>query len=497
VSAIVTPSTLSVRPTTESKTSDQAVPTLNVSTFEQFEDGYTVKAPLTRLSKLVTSSVQIPPIPPFIANGSYTIEFTGPSLQCGAPTADVVQNIDAIFEETGGMMIDGNDNQQLMAVYIAFTPFTPRTESGRPWPLDDIGEVRTNSSDWKDFVDLCLKGTRPNCSLFGPTMGGIPDDSTFGWGNRTDTANALWLRFGDERLACSVQKTQYRLDFDAHNPLTALKSYSYIQKGAFRSDSAENAGSIVAIQPVLDILRGATWISGTWCFLREMQETQCSTSLSYLTSQTSIHETALTAMVYEKAGEIRNKTWEVAQTQDIAAPYNDPIPVADPRDIPLTRNLSLSEIIEEMSRNVTLSYFSDARYLSADQTNAAVTTTNPVNIYHYNMRNLVLAYSIAFGTSALAVILGLRVFIANGFLNCTTNFSTVLCATIRNPDLGNLIEASTNTQDAKIKSSSMIPNPDVLKLGLKLGALIDDHVSDTERTGTPNVQAFGTPGQVL
>jgi hypothetical protein len=454
------------------------VPTLNFSTFEQFEDDYTVKAPLTRLSKLVTSSVKIPPIRPFIANGSYTIEFTGPSLQCSAPTADVVQNIDAIFEATGGMMVDENNNPQQLPVYIAFTPFTPRTESGRSWPLDDIGEVRTNSSDWKEFVELCLKGTRPNCSLFGPTMSGIPDNSTIGWGKTIDTANALWLRFGDERLACSVQKTRYRLDFDARNPLTALKSYSYIQKGVFESNSPENAGSIVAIQPILDILRGSTWIDGDWCYLRDMQETQCSTSLSYLTSQTSIHETALTAMVYEKAGEIRNKTWEVAQNQDIAPPRNDPNPTADPRDILLTRNLSLPEIIEEMSRNVTLSYFSDARYLSIDH----VTTTNSVNMYHYHMRNLVLAYSIAFGTSALAVVLGLRVFIANGFLNCTTNFSTVLCATIRNPDLGNLIETSTNTQDAKIKSSSMIASPDVLKLGLKFGALIDDHVSDTERT---------------
>jgi hypothetical protein len=504
LSAIVTPSTLSVRPTTSSVTVDLAVPTLNFSTFNEFREGLAVQAPLTRLSKLVASGIQIPPVPAFIADTSYTLEIVGPSLQCGTPSSDVATNIDAIFEATGGHVSNNNGTKQQMAVYVAFTPFTPWTYSGRAWPLDDLGQTRTNSSDWSRFVEICLKGSQSHCSLLGPTLAGIPDQSTEGHGKTIDTANALWLRFGDVRLSCSVQKTLYRLEFDARNPLTALKSYSYIQQGVFEADSLENAGLIVAIQPLLDILRGSTYMTGRWCFLSQMQMTKCTTALTYVTSQTSIHETALTAMVYEKAGEIRNKTWEVArkQGQGVAEPKSDPIPSADPRDIPLTRNLTLREIIEEMSRNLTLSYFSDARYLSPNDTKVVVTTTMPINVYHYNIRNLVLAYTVAFGASALAVVIGLYVFAANGYLNRTANFSAILCATIRNPGLGNLIEQSTTRVDAKTNASSMIAGPEVLKMGLKYGALLDDHVSDMERReagdiDSTNIEAFGVPGQVL
>jgi len=229
--------------------------------------------------------------------------------------------------------------------------------------------------------------------------------------------------------------------------------------------------------------------------------TKCTTALSYVVSQTSIHETGLTAMVFLKAAEIRNKTWEVARNQGMGvAPPSDPLPSADPRDIPLMRNLSLREIIEEMSRNLTLSYFSDARYLSPNSTEAAVTTTTPV--YHYNKRNLVLAYTVAFGASALAVAMGLYVFVASGCLNRTANFSAILCATIRNPGLGNLIERLTLTGGAKSTASSTIAGPEVLKMRLKYGTLSDDHISDVERReagdgDSTNIEAFGVSGQVL
>lgn len=504
LSAIVTPATLSVRPTMSSVTIDLKVPTLSFATFANLREGLAVQAPLTRLSKLVMSGVQIPPVQPFIANTSYTLELLGPSLQCGTPSSDVTENIDAIFEETGGHVQNNNRTVQQMAVYVAFTPFTPGTYSSRAWPLDDLGQVASNSSDWSNFVRLCLKGSQPDCSLLGPTLAGIPDNSTEGHGRTIDTANALWLRFGDERLSCSVQKTRYRLNFDARNPLTALKSYDYVQKGVFEADSLENLGSIVAIQPLVDILRGSTYMSGRWCFLSQMQIDKCTTALTYVESQTSIHETALTAMVYEKAGDIRNQTWAVAQNQGqgVATPASVTIPSADPRDVPLTRNLSLSDIIEEMSRNLTLSYFSDARYLSLNGTKTAVTTTMPINIYHYNVRNLVLAYAVAFGASTLAVAMGLYVFVASGYLNGTSNFSAILCATIRNPGLASLNERCSAVPVAKPDFPSMNASPEVLKMGLKYGALQDDHISDIERREgghvyPENAVAFGLPGQVL
>jgi hypothetical protein len=140
---------------------DLTVPTLKFPTLTNFREVGAVQAPLTRLSKLVTSGVQIPPIQAFIPNTSYTLEIVEPSLQFGTPSSDVTENIDAIFEETGGYVADNNGTVQQMAIYVAFTPFTPWTYSQRAWPFDDLGQTRTNSSDWSGFVDLCLKGLRP------------------------------------------------------------------------------------------------------------------------------------------------------------------------------------------------------------------------------------------------------------------------------------------------------------------------------------------------
>ncbi|XPS71716.1 hypothetical protein M3J09_003893 [Ascochyta lentis] len=501
LSAIVTPSTLSIRPVTSSATVELPVPVVNFSAFENFRDGDSVKASLTRLSRLVTSGVQTPPIKAFISNSSYNTEVVGPSLQCTTPSSDVIENIDAVFEGVGGSLQSGNGTIQPMAVYVAFTPFTPVTLSGRPWPIDDLGQSVTNSSYWNEFIDRCVRVSNPACSLIAPTAFGIPDNSSEGYGKTINTANALWLRFGDERLSCSVQKTLYRLRFDARHSSTALAGYSFEHQGVFNYDSGENAGLIIAIQPLLDVLRGTTYFSHNWCSLRDQQTTKCMSALSYKISQTLIHETALTAMVYEKAGEVRNKTWKIAEKMPIAAPH-DSIPSADPLDVSLSRNLTFSNIIEEMSRNVTLSYFTDARYLSYNSTTAAVTTTIPINVYDYNIRNLVLAYSIAFGSSALAVLVGLYVFIMNGCTNGTASFSSILSATIQNKGLCNVVEQFRATASGQITSPSMVAGPELLQLRLRYGVLIDDERSDLENSEegereTKRVEAFGVPGQIF
>jgi hypothetical protein len=94
------------------------------------------------------------------------------------------------------------------------------------------------------------------------------------------------------------------------------------------------------------------------------------------------------------------------------------------------------------------------------------------------------------------------VFVANGYINGTASSSAVLSATSRNPGLGNFVEQSTITVDAKAYSSSTIAGPHVLRMRLKYGALLDDHTSNMERREAGNVQssnieAVEMPGQVL
>lgn len=423
----------------DSTTGVRLVPTPDFSMFEGFREGDSVKASLSRLTKLVLSGTELPPIGASVANSTYALEVLGPSLQCSTPSSDVIKNIDAVFEGTSEMLGSRNSSSQQTSVYVAFTPFTAATYSDRAWPIDDIGRSIRNSSSWSDFIDLCVKKSQPACSLIAPTMRGIPDMSTAGYSKTIDPANALWLRLDNERLSCSVQKTRYSLQFDARQPVTTLKSYTFRNEGLFEADSLEHAGFITAMQSLLDVLTGATYFNPHWCYLAMMQMTKCTSALPYVVSETSVHETALTALVYQKAAEIRNKIWAIAEKEGIYPP-SDPIPSADPVDIPLTRDLTLGAIIEEMSRNMTLSVFTDPRYLSYNSTTAVVTTSDPINVYSYNMRNLILAYAMAICTSILAVIAGLYVFATNGCKNSTGNFSSITCTTIRNRDLTNAME---------------------------------------------------------
>jgi hypothetical protein len=501
ISAIITPATLSVRSVLNSTTTDLTVRIVDFSAFENYREADSVKASLSRLARLVTSSSQIPPLDAIVANSTYTLEIVGPSLKCDTPSPDVIENIDAIFEGTSEN-VEADGSTQLTSVYVAFTPFTPVTYSGRAWLLDDIGQVHTNSSDWSDFISYCIKNKRPACSLIAPTRQGIPDDSTAGYGKTIDTANALWLRFGDERLSCSVQKTNYKLDFDARHPVTALTGYTSENEGVFESDSLEHAGFITAVQPLLDILTGATSFSHRWCFLSMMQMTKCTSDLSYVVSQTSIHETALTALVYGKAEEIRNKTMALVANEGISPPSN-PVPSSDPLDALLTRSLTLRELIEDMSRNMTISYLSDARYLSYNTSAIAVTTTNPVNIYSYNARNLTLAYGVAIGTSTLAVIVGMYVFLTNGLKNGTGNFSSIVWTTMRNRRLADAVEQiGVLRSSSEYTRAAMVASPEVLELKLRYGTLLNDDTleagsaSERMESRPTRVEAFGLPSQV-
>lgn len=482
------------------------VPTLNFSTFESFRERDSVKASLSRLTSLVMSGVHIPPVDAFIANSTYTLELVGPSLQCGAPSEDIVRNIDAVFEGTSAKLKADNGTEQQTSIYVAFTPFAPVTYSGRVWPLDDVGQVASNSSDWSDFIDLCILNSRPTCSLISPTMFGIPDESTMGYGKTIDTSNALWLRLNDERLRCSVHKTRFTLEFDARHPVTALKSYTSTVEDVFESDTSEHAGFIVAMQPLLDILTGATYLNPRWCSKASMQMTKCTSDLSYAISQTEIHDTALTALVYEKAGLTYQKVLDIALEDGTIMPPNSLAPSVDPLDVIFARNLSLGAMIEEMSRNLTLSFFSDPRYLSNNESSkATVTTSELVNVYRYNMRNLILAYAIAIGTSTLAVIVGLYMFVMNGLTNGTGSFSTILCSTIQNRALAEKVEdAMPREVSSRSSLSSTVASPEMLRLRVKYGMMLDDaHGSEMERagygerSGGKQAGSFGLVGQVL
>ncbi|KAF1849050.1 uncharacterized protein K460DRAFT_415486 [Cucurbitaria berberidis CBS 394.84] len=502
LAAIVTPATLSVRTTQSSNITMLPVPKADFASFPVPVAGNALNPSLDRLSRLVSSGMQIPPVSAFIPDATYSLEFLGPSLRCSTAANNVLKNIDTVFDTIGN-----KTGSQPNAVYMAFSPFTPVTYSGRAWPIDDPGQVSENSKDWKTFVSLCLTGSSTVCSFIQPAIYGRPDNSTVGQGKTIDTANALWLRLGDERLACSIQRTQFNVQFDSRNPFSALKSYSYAHQGTFDATSNETRGYVVATQPLLNILSGATWFIPRFCSLSQAQMTKCTSDISYRTSRTAIHETALTAFVSSKANETYQEILNIGLKEsggvNSVMGSSSPPPEVDMLDLKLSRNLTIGAIIEEMSRNMTLSYFTDARYLSFNSTTVSVTTTKSFNVYVYNVRNLVLAYAIAVGASLLAVLAGMYVYILNGRINTTSTFSTILCATVQNRRLIDIVERAAPLYAFGKKANSLLAAPEMLEARLKYGRLIEQHGGGGQRReyeeagGFRGAEAFGAPDQVL
>ncbi|KAL4773036.1 hypothetical protein BDW60DRAFT_206790 [Aspergillus nidulans var. acristatus] len=91
---------------------------------------------------------------------------------------------------------------------------------------------------------------------------------------------------------------------------------------------------------------------------------------------------------------------------------------------------SLAHTVEAMSRNITLSLFSNSFLLqnSSQSTPVNVTTSYPQTIFVYSTVNLLVPYGAAILVTLLSVIVGLLTF-TDGGLSFTGSFSTILRAT--------------------------------------------------------------------
>ncbi|KAH7371716.1 hypothetical protein BKA66DRAFT_443910 [Pyrenochaeta sp. MPI-SDFR-AT-0127] len=504
ISAIVAPAALSVRLISVSQYDERYVPAINFSSLPFPTRWNPLHPTLDRLGMLVSSGLQIPPIDAFLPNATYYLEFEGPSLSCSKPPAVELQYIDAIFDS-----INNKTGNESNAVYMAFSPLIGGAYSVGIWPSINYTMFRDIPGLWNNFVTSCLKGTSTVCSLLEQTMYSKPhallDDlsenpqyTNTNW----TTENAFWLRLSDERLACSLQKTQYSVLFDARNAGTALKSYSFKHHGVFSSAWNESTPGnatayALALQPLLTLLSGTTYYDVSLCGRSTAQEMKCTTRILYRQPHTESHRTALIAFIGPKANEKAGKLWEQSSQRQPGEPGSlDPItrpPQYDPQAVEFVRNASLGDILEEMSRNMTLSYFTNSDFLSYNSVKPVVTEFELVNVYAYAARNLLLAYGIAFGTSLLAILAGLFVWNSNGKVNFGGTFSSILNATIRNRGLTELAEQLSSS------SSSLVISDDLLQVKLKYGRLKDENENDIEREErfSQEVEAFGEPGHVI
>ncbi|MCJ1467673.1 hypothetical protein MMC07_006298 [Pseudocyphellaria aurata] len=131
--------------------------------------------------------------------------------------------------------------------------------------------------------------------------------------------------------------------------------------------------------------------------------------------------------------------------------------VSDQRaeDIALARNRTFDVLIEELSANITLSLLSSD--LLSPPVTANVTTAEPINVYIYHPKNLLLAYGIALFLALIAVVLGACAYVSNG-VSHSNSFSSIVRAT-RNPDLLDIDQLQASTAillDRQAKSQKVL-----------------------------------------
>ncbi|KAK6065955.1 hypothetical protein SCUP234_12318 [Seiridium cupressi] len=154
-----------------------------------------------------------------------------------------------------------------------------------------------------------------------------------------------------------------------------------------------------------------------------------------------------------------------ADTSSQYATNSGPSPAILTSDIKdLAHNKSVGQLIEELSRNVTLSLFSADKILSLDNTTTMVTTTANVNVYSYNRQNLILTYAITFALALLGLIAGCVAYLQNG-VSYDNSFSAFMLTT-RNKRFDEL---------AKGRSMGAMPlENEVKKTELRFGLLQGD-----------------------
>ncbi|KAL8992982.1 MAG: hypothetical protein Q9169_006684 [Polycauliona sp. 2 TL-2023] len=130
----------------------------------------------------------------------------------------------------------------------------------------------------------------------------------------------------------------------------------------------------------------------------------------------------------------------LTHTMDLPGSYEDKLtPSISLEDKGLARNLTLGPLIEELSRNLTVNFFSNPQNETGYRTLVNDSSTN--NVYHYASRNLLVSYSIAITVTFMSVLLGLRALFLNGVAH-STSFAAIL-ATTRSPSLATVAEGSS------------------------------------------------------
>ncbi|KAL4908141.1 hypothetical protein BDW74DRAFT_97561 [Aspergillus multicolor] len=389
LTAVVTPSTLSVYLETTNRTVQTQVPTVNF-TDAFWEDMVTnagagrIRSPSAATSRLfsaTSSSLEVVPVPAPFPNSSYTLEFWGPSYKC--------QRLSEVLVQTQGL----NYSDGLRNEYDSFQAL---------WD-HEIGNV-----------------TQPAPVMI--YVGAVPsalNNTLFIWASG---ANLMWNDNTTQptELVCQLWNTSYVVDMSFANSVQTLTPISTEHVAPANWSSSEGSLSLLNKNNRAPEVNPGFYTTHL-LFSGLIQGTLYSSVSLELTENKTSSMTPFTTM-------------SIVQSGLFACPdmWNTSAYVYGNDETSLCRNKTLARAIEDLSHNFTYSLLS----LNAGNDRVPVIVSTPRNFYSYSSRNLLLAYAVAVGVTVACVLVGFLALRENG-VSQSTSFSSVLLTT-RNPDLDQL-----------------------------------------------------------
>lgn len=293
------------------------VPILNFADFNSgsyvFNGPTTMISPqLTRTTSIAAFSAEILAMPAVANNISYTLQFHGPSLRCDEATANIAALIENVYRATSSAIAQRGSGD---AAYLSFTAHASflQNSSVDPTTAQDL-LLWNHSKIATELVSGKLDWTyTPQDNLDAPS------------------AFAMLVHHNEKRLACAPQNTTYKVTFNSSGIIqTVSHPYEFIWEGLPAPSQLHYYYTAMALANLLNGVIGKIEMSNGG-------HQQSVVKTFVMSSRTKIMQTALIGAVGEY----------------------QPLPQEDKR---LARNMSLGPLIEELSRNQTLSLFSSSRF---------------------------------------------------------------------------------------------------------------------------------------
>ncbi|RGP68681.1 hypothetical protein FSPOR_5151 [Fusarium sporotrichioides] len=401
--AVVTPATLTVQvsPLPNITVLDAPIPIPDYNLQDTFGEwtgmnGGGILVPSTFVSRLLLSVVSLGSIltlPVPFPNSSYALDFYGPSISCDAPKNEsFAKQVDEVIKNAT-WSADPH-------VYVGFVPNLQGVFSGAQDEEYAINGLEYALNDSLVATASFLDETGGNISA-AKFFVSVPD----GYSRRANTT-----------LQCELYNSSFALNFTFNNGQQDVK---YKTK---------------RINPVAAM-------NTKRCYDEDYNF--CSAVHAYISIMGAVGQFLVGSMTKNHYGSLFSTQTQIRSsvlmdTREMQA-LNEVTPG------PLNGNISMSNALEDLFTNMTISLFSSSRFM---QNNTAasrgpVTYSSAQNEFSYEPRNLFIAYGTGLLLSAIIVIVGLLC-IKSASASYESSFSTIL-RTTRNPELDTIVPSAETT----------------------------------------------------